>query len=91
MKLVKHLNIKGRVQGVGYRYAMAEQAKVLNIGGWVRNRSDGTVEAIVSGSPIAVQSMIAWARRGPPGSKVDDVAVEDTAGEFTAFEMRVTA
>jgi acylphosphatase len=91
MKLAKHLIIHGRVQGVGYRYSMAEQATVLNITGWVRNRREGTVEAMVSGSHLSVESMLAWARRGPQGSKVTDVVVKDATGEFAAFEVLATA
>lgn len=91
MSVVKHLLIHGRVQGVGYRYAMMEQAAALGITGWVRNRRDGTVEAMVSGSPMAISSMTAWARRGPRGSNVTEVVAEDAAGEFTSFEMQATA
>jgi acylphosphatase len=91
MDVVKHLVINGRVQGVAYRYSMMEQATALNITGWVRNRRDGTVEAMVSGSPMAIGSMVAWARRGPQGSDVTDVVVEDATGKFTAFEMLASA
>jgi acylphosphatase len=87
----KHLIISGRVQGVGFRVSMRAAAARLGIGGWVRNRRDGTVEAVVDGDPPAVAAMIAWAKTGPPGARVTAVAVSDTGGEFTAFESRPTA
>lgn len=88
--MAKHLVISGRVQGVGFRYSMAEEAERLGITGWVRNRRDGTVEAVVDGAPDAVETVIAWARRGPRGAHVTDVHVEDTPGGFERFEMRPT-
>jgi len=86
--MAKHLLISGRVQGVGFRYAMAEEAERLGVTGWVRNRRDGTVEAVVDGD--AADSLLAWARRGPPAAKVNDVRVSETAGGFERFEMRAT-
>jgi len=88
---VKHLVIHGRVQGVGYRYSMRAQAQVEGVTGWVRNRRDGTVEAMVAGEPAAVERMLAWARIGPAGGSVSQVVVEDGAGEFASFEMLATA
>ena len=61
------------------------------ISGWVRNRRDGTVEALFCGSDEAVAAMIAWARRGPPGACVDRVEVELGSGEFSHFEQHPTA
>lgn len=69
-----HLLITGRVQGVGFRYAMCRQAESLGLEGWVRNRRDGSVEAVVVGAPERVELMHAWARRGPPGARVTAVA-----------------
>ena len=88
---VRHLLISGLVQGVGYRYNMAHTARRLGIGGWVRNRADGSVEAVVAGSADAVAAIIHWARQGPPNAQVDHVAVELADGEFRDFEQRPTA
>jgi acylphosphatase len=63
----KHLTISGRVQGVGFRYGMAREACNLGVTDWVRNRRDGTVEAVVDGRAEAIESIIAWAQHGPPG------------------------
>ena len=86
--LTRHLVISGRVQGVGYRYYMQRKARELGIAGWVRNRSDGTVEAVVHGSPEQVNAIVAWARRGPPSAVVAEVRVTDASGDFAAFETR---
>lgn len=72
----RHLVIRGRVQGVGFRYHMAREAARLNLRGWVRNRFDGTVEAVVAGSAEAVAAMLVWTRQGPPLARVEQVAVE---------------
>jgi acylphosphatase len=89
-RVAKHLIISGRVQGVGFRYSMAEEAGRLGVCGWVRNRRDGTVEAVADGDPEAVRALVAWARRGPPSARVADVAVSDLEGSFESFEMRST-
>jgi acylphosphatase len=88
---VKRLRIVGLVQGVGYREAMRAKADELGINGWVRNRMDGSVEAVVAGSPAAVQRMIAWAQHGPSVARVDRVEIKDTAGEYERFERWPTA
>lgn len=69
-----HLLIEGRVQGVGFRHAMCRQAAALGLEGWVRNRADGSVEAVVVGPPDQVDLLHAWVRRGPPGAHVTTVA-----------------
>ena len=86
-----HLAIRGRVQGVGFRYAMASEAGALGVSGWVRNRRDGSVEAIIQGSGDAVAALRSWAERGPAGAHVSDVAATPAEGEFEDFEMRPTA
>jgi len=83
--VVKHLRVSGRVQGVGFRYYAIKTARELGVTGWVRNRYDGSVEAMVHGTPEAVEAMIAWARRGPPGAVVTDVRIAEGSGEFPEF------
>ncbi len=89
--MAKHLTISGRVQGVGYRAAMVDEARRLGVAGWVRNRRDGTVEAVVDGDAAAVAAIVAWARCGPPGTHVTDVAVGETDGTFGGFDWLPTA
>ena len=88
--MAKLLRISGRVQGVNYREAMRQEAARLGVTGWVRNRRDGSVEAVVDGAPSAVQAMIAWTRRGPSSALVTDVQVSEHAGSFTSFERLPT-
>ena len=70
------LRIRGHVQGVGYRNALQLAANRLGLSGWVRNRSDGSVEALAAGPVDALDSLIAWARRGPPAARVGEVSWE---------------
>ncbi|MDR2001242.1 MAG: acylphosphatase [Zoogloeaceae bacterium] len=91
MNEVKRLIIIGQVQGVGYRYGMAVEARRLNIAGWVRNRRDGSVEATVSGDAEAIAAIIAWAKRGPPHARVDQVIIESGSGAYQNFEQYPTA
>ena len=79
------MQISGRVQGVGFRYYMQRTAQQLDIAGWVRNRRDGSVEAVVHGSPESVAAMIAWAKRGPAGAAVTKVTITEDGGEYTGF------
>ena len=85
--MAKQLRISGRVQGVGFRYSMVEEAERLGVTGWVRNRRDGTVEAVVDGTPDAVEAMLAWARNGPRGARVTEVQVSEIQESFEQFEM----
>jgi len=90
VKTVLRLEIRGRVQGVGYRWAMVEQARRLGLCGWVRNRRDGSVEAMVAGPADAVEQMVVWARQGPRSAVVSAVDVFADQGNFDAFEQRPT-
>jgi acylphosphatase len=90
MTITFHLKIHGRVQGVGFRYYMTREARRRGVAGWVRNRTDGTVEAIVQGSRGAVDGLIAWARHGPSSAQVTSVEVNEGSGEFDGFAQRPT-
>jgi acylphosphatase len=74
---VVRLVVKGRVQGVGFRAFVEDEANLLALDGWVRNRRDGTVEALVAGPVDQVDLLIAAARCGPPASRVEAVDVDD--------------
>lgn len=89
----KHVIVTGHVQGVFYRNWFVEQMGALGIVGWVRNRRDGSVEAIIEGPPRAIALAIATAREGSPASRVDDVIISDVIAEdiFHGFEKRVTS
>ena len=76
-----HVIVRGRVQGVGFRAFVEQQALSRGIEGWVRNRRDGTVEAVFAGDTASVEAMIAACKTGPRSSRVEDIerrdAVED--------------
>ena len=78
------LEIHGRVQGVGFRFSLADTALQLGVTGWVRNRRDGQVEALVQGEDAAVDALLAWAQRGPPAARVARVAVREATVEERA-------
>jgi acylphosphatase len=85
------LHITGHVQGVGFRYSMQREAARIGVNGWVRNRRDGSVEAMVQGNEEAVAAITSWARRGPLGAQVTNVNVSDATPETsTSFEQRPT-
>jgi acylphosphatase len=88
--MATRLIITGVVQGVGYRQWACRQAERLGLTGWVRNRRDGSVEAIVAGDDAAVATLIEAARRGPPAASVSGVDTASVEGSFTAFEWRAT-
>ena len=71
--------VEGRVQGVWFRGATEEQARALGLAGWVRNRADGSVEAVFEGERAAVDAALAFCRRGPPAARVERVVVAEEA------------
>lgn len=77
----KHLRIHGSVQGVGFRQSMHAAAMQLGLSGWVRNRRDGTVEALACGPEDQVQALIDWARQGPAFAKVTQVVVTESSAQ----------
>lgn len=87
------IRITGRVQGVAFRDWMERTASDLGVTGWVRNRRDGSVEAVISGEPALVADMLELCRRGPPAASVRDVEVlaEEDDASFSDFEIKPTA
>ncbi len=81
--------ISGLVQGVSFRYHTRAKARQMSAFGWVRNLPDGRVEAVFEGDEDNVQAMVAWCRRGPSYSRVEQVKIfeEPPTGEFTDFDI----
>ena len=86
MSIVRHVVVRGRVQGVGFRAWIEDFAERLELEGWVRNRRDGSVEAVFSGPEQAVTAAIEACRSGPRGARVDAVDVEE--GEASLLQLR---
>ncbi|WP_350347861.1 acylphosphatase [Agromyces sp. G08B096] len=81
--------VRGIVQGVGFRFGAAREARRLEVAGWVRNRPDGAVEAELEGPQTAVQAMLDWLGTGPAGAHVDGVDVTETEPlGASGFEIR---
>jgi acylphosphatase len=91
MHITQHLVIHGRVQGVGFRDSLCREAARLGVTGWVRNRFDGTVEAMVYGERAATDAIVQWCRRGPPAARVVRVELMEADGEFESFQFLPTA
>ena len=91
-RITRRLRIHGRVQGVWFRESLRQEAARLGIGGWVRNRLDGTVEALVQGDVAAIDTITAWARQGPRDAHVREVEVSEEPGAdvCAGFEKRPT-
>lgn len=86
-----HVRIEGRVQGVGCRAWAETAAQGLRLTGWIRNRRDGSVEAVFQGEDDRVDEMLLACERGPPAAAVSKVEiVGDDAGSYSAFEFRGT-
>ncbi len=83
---IRQVTITGRVQGVGYRAWVDHQARNHNLEGWVRNRRDGSVEALFAGPADVVSEMVARCRRGPSSARVE--AVQDEAASPDALNLR---
>lgn len=88
MLAARRFIVKGRVQGVGFRYFAEHTARAEGIGGWVQNQPDGSVEVFAEGDRTSVDRFEAKLRHGPPGARVDSVSVDDDTpsprlGEFT--------
>lgn len=89
--VTKHITVRGNVQGVGYRMSMLYAAKRLGLTGWVRNRQDGSVEAMAQGTEADVDAFIDWAHQGPELARIESVDVSDGEGQFAQFEIRNSA
>ena len=89
----RQIRVSGRVQGVGYRASLQHEAQKRGVTGWVRNRVDGSVEAVLQGPPAAVDALVDWARQGPAGARVTDVVVStaDQEPSHARFELRPTS
>lgn len=85
--------IRGRVQGVFFRMETQHAARRIGVNGWVRNRRDGSVEALFAGDAEKIEEMLAWCGQGPPMARVDDVAVQETDDQetYTDFTVLSTA
>jgi acylphosphatase len=86
-KKALHLVIHGRVQGVFFRDSMRREAQRMGVAGWVRNRNDGAVEAVVCGTAADVDAIVRWAHSGPASAQVERVEIEQDKGNYTNFEI----
>ena len=86
----KHVLIKGWVQGVFFRATLQERAYDLEIAGWVRNKYDGSVEAVFEGENENIEKIIDWCHQGPRGARVTQVLVKDEeyTGSFSDFSIK---
>ena len=89
MAIRRRVVVFGRVQGVGFRIAVVRAAKARGIAGWVRNRADGTVEAVFEGEPDAVESLVRFSGEGPKGAAVARAAATEEEPEgLSSFDVR---
>ncbi|HET7364216.1 MAG TPA: acylphosphatase [Burkholderiales bacterium] len=91
----RQIRVQGRVQGVGFRYALRDEAQRLGLSGWVRNCTDGSVEALLQGEARAVEALVHWARRGPRAARVETLVEAEPQAQFDrpylSFEIWPTA
>jgi acylphosphatase len=82
--------VRGRVQGVGFRYTCLHEARLRGLSGWVRNTPDGDVEVWAEGPKEKLEIFLRWLRRGPPGARVDavDYSPEAPSGTCKSFGIR---
>jgi len=86
-RITRHVVVHGTVQGVGFRQSLRREALARGVAGWVRNREDGTVEAVLHGPHEAVEAIVAWAGHGPATAQVTSIEVEDADGTFDGFKV----
>jgi acylphosphatase len=88
-RIARRLIIHGRVQGVFFRDSLRQRARDRDVAGWVTNREDGAVEALLEGPPEAIEEIITFARSGPPRASVERVEIsEEPARDLTGFRVR---
>ncbi len=88
-RVARKIVVLGDVQGVFFRDSTRREARRLGVGGWVRNRHDGAVEALLEGEPDAVAALVLWCREGPRHAQVEDLHVEQAEPQgLTDFEVR---
>ena len=91
MEIVRlHIVIEGIVQGVFYRASTIEESSKLGLTGWVKNCSDGRVEAVFEGEIDKIEQIIEWCKKGPPGAVVSNVetVLERATGEYDSFTIK---
>lgn len=86
MSVIRHVVVSGRVQGVGYRAFVEQEALTLGVEGWVRNCRDGTVEALFAGEAEVIEAMIQSCRRGPYAARVEQI--DQRIGSPADFRLR---
>jgi len=90
MRMTRNLRLSGRVQGVFFRESMCREAAKLGVNGWVRNRRDGSLDAMLQGEVAQVEALITWAKRGPAAAQVESMEISEGNGEFSGFEKLPT-
>jgi acylphosphatase len=83
-RVIRHVRVRGRVQAVGFRAFVEDTAALHGVDGWVRNRRDGSVEAVFAGDPEAVRAVVDACRRGPPSALVEAIEESEGSAELLA-------